>query len=121
MELLITENKSKSLKDLLHFPQTTRVFLQRDYTYGLFINENYLYYDVLTETQREEYFKYPDKGSLTYEITYEQGELVLQAGKTPFNKQKIYKEDIKKIDWEPEEEISSISDIVEQVRKELHK
>lgn len=85
MELLVTENRNACGKNRSN--NTVRVFLQRDYSYGLWINENTLW-ELLPDEQRERY----ELGDGHLEVSFDVAAKILERGRTPFNKQKLYRE-----------------------------
>lgn len=85
MELLITENKG------FNFPNTmVRIFLQKDYWYGYWISEHFLF-NQLNEDQRKKYLDSKEH-SCYIDIDYDTAFKLLECGVTPYTKQVLVKE-----------------------------
>lgn len=89
MELLVTENRMAFGEKM--GLNSVRIFLQRNYDYGLWIDEDILY-ALLTFEQKEQYMNDDSYSGGRFDISMETAQIVLEKGRTPFNKQKLYKE-----------------------------
>lgn len=87
MELLVTEYKNAYGNNRER--NTVRVFLQRDYNYGYWIREDILF-DLLDDEQKQQYVN--DTKSSDFDIAFEIASKILEYGKTPYTKQKLYRE-----------------------------
>lgn len=87
MELLVTEHKNAYCQN--RHMNTVRVFLQRNLDYGLWINEALLI-SFLTEDQKKQYITGNDYKSCHFDVDFETASKILDNGKTPFKKQKLY-------------------------------
>lgn len=89
MELFVTEHKN-ACRENRHM-NTVRVFLQKNYDYGLWIAEDFLY-NLLSIDQKKQYSTGTDYQSGIFDIDFDTASKILDKGKTPFNKQKLYKD-----------------------------
>ena len=86
IELCVSENKSF---DPFRFCRNrVRVFLDRDYRYGLWIDEDYLF-DLLSDEQRKQYLTDRSTQGMYYQISKEVAQQVLDQGHSPYKKQKL--------------------------------
>jgi hypothetical protein len=86
IELCVSENKS--FDPFRFYRNRVRVFLDRDYRYGLWIDEDKLF-DLLSDEQKKQYLNDRSTEGMYYEITREVAEEVLETGHSPYKKQKL--------------------------------
>ena len=84
VELLVTEHKG--VEPELFFRNTVRVFVNRDYTYGLWVGERELF-DMLSEDQKKEYLKPGTYLILQVEVGV--AKKVVEAGVSPYSKDNL--------------------------------
>jgi hypothetical protein len=88
IELLVTENRSNDAK---WFHNTVvRIFIDRDYSYGFWINEDVLY-NLLTPEQQKQYLEDQSYSGGQFDVTFEVAQELIDKGNTPFNKQKLWR------------------------------
>jgi hypothetical protein len=88
IELFVSENKSFDPVRFLR--NRVRVFVDRNYDYGLWIDEDKLF-DLLTIDQKREYLAHR-KGSLTLHISTEIAKKVVEIGTTPYSKSSMLRQ-----------------------------
>lgn len=86
IELCVSENKS--FDPFRFYRNRVRVFLDRDYRYGLWIYEDKLF-DLLSDEQKKQYLTNRSTEGMYYEITKEVAQEVLETGHSPYKKQKL--------------------------------
>lgn len=87
IRIKVTEGKSVgALPHPLHI-RTVRVFVNRDYTYGVFINERTLL-EMLTGEQVSEYLNSTD--SVDLDVSREVAQSILNNGESPYTKQVLF-------------------------------
>ena len=91
-ELFVSENKSF---DPVRFCRNrVRVFLDKNYAYGLWIDEDKLF-DLLSVDQKKQYLTDRTPSGRYYELSPEVAQQVLNTGKTPFSKQTLSTQNLK--------------------------
>ena len=85
-ELCVSENKS--FDPTRFYRNRVRVFLNRDYRYGLWIDEDKLF-DLLSDEQKKQYLTDRTTQGMYYEVSKEIAQKVLEQGHTPYSKQKL--------------------------------
>jgi len=86
IELYVSENKSF---DPFRFCMNrVRVFLDRDYRYGLWIDEDKLF-DLLSDEQKKQYLTDRSTEGMYYKVPKEIAQKILERGHTPYSKQKL--------------------------------
>lgn len=89
IRLLVTENRSK---DPVRFAKNrVRVFLGKDYDYGLWVDEDQLF-DLLSVEQKRSYLFEPMGKSLTFELSSETARKVVDLGYTVESKAKMLRQ-----------------------------
>lgn len=86
IELLVTENRSSDAKWFQR--NVVRIFVDRDYNYGLWINEDILY-NLLTPEQQKQYLEDQSHSGGQFDVSFEVAQQLIDKGNTPFNKQKL--------------------------------
>lgn len=86
IELYVSENKS--FDPVRFYRNRVRVFLNRDYTYGLWIDEDRLF-DLLTEGQMRQYILDRSPKGAYFSVTREVAQEILKRGHTPYAKQNL--------------------------------
>jgi len=81
--LLITEHKSVGTLRTDANARTVRVFINRDYQYGYWVPEGFLF-RLLTPAQQEAYLAAPDQVTLSVPLSV--AEQLQAVGLTPFKK-----------------------------------
>lgn len=89
INLQITENRSK---DPVRFTKNrVRVFINKDFSYGLWIDEDRLF-DLLTFEQKKDYLTVSVKQSLVFSISAEVAKKLVDLGYTVDSKRRILKQ-----------------------------
>lgn len=88
IKLLVTENRSPIKGRTAN--NVVRIFVDGDYGYGLWINENVLY-DLLTPEQQKQYTEEHTFAGAQFEVSFEIAQQLIDKGRTPFNKQKLWR------------------------------
>ncbi len=88
IELLVTENRSNK-KEWFH-NNVVRIFVDRDYSYGYWINEDFLF-NALTPDQQKQYLEDQSYSSGQFEVSFEVAQQLIDKGNTPSNKQKLWR------------------------------
>lgn len=83
MELLVSEHRNAHGD--FRQENTVRIFLQRNYDYGYWINEQ-IVWNVLSKEQQDQYILDTYTSGI-FDIDYETACTLLAFGKTPYNKQ----------------------------------
>lgn len=86
IELCVSENKS--FDPFRFYRNRVRVFLDKDYRYGLWIDEDKLF-DLLSDEQKKQYLNDRSTEGRYYEITREVAQEVLETGHSLYKKQKL--------------------------------
>ncbi len=90
IELLITECKSIGYLNCVNNRyNSVRIFLQRNYDYGLWIDEKFMF-SLLSEDQQKLYLEGDTYKNCTFEISRDIAEKLLEEGYTPYRKQTLY-------------------------------
>jgi hypothetical protein len=84
IELLVGENKS--FDPVRFYRNRVRVFLNRDYSYGLWVDEDKLF-DLLSIDQKKQYLTDRSNQGSYYSLDRETALKVLSIGHTPYQKQ----------------------------------
>lgn len=83
MHIHITEHKSVGTLRPAHVKNCVRVFVDRDYHYGVFIDEHELF-SKLTEDQRVQYLQ--AEGDVQFDVSDIQAQAIIDRGFSPFKK-----------------------------------
>lgn len=87
IKIKVTEGKSVgALPHPLHI-RTVRVFVNQDYTYGVFVNERSLL-EMLTGEQVSEYLNAGD--SVDLDVSRDVAQAILNIGASPYTKQVLF-------------------------------
>lgn len=86
IELLVSENKSYD--PVRFFRNRVRVFVDRNYNYGLWIDEDKLF-EQLTIDQKKQYLTDRSPQGLYYQVSPEVAQKIVDLGNSPYAKQKI--------------------------------
>jgi hypothetical protein len=86
IELLVTENKS--IDPARFYRNRVRVFLDRNYNYGMWVDEDKLF-DLLSLEQKKQYLVDRSPSGCKYNVTREVAQRVLAVGHTHLSKQKL--------------------------------
>lgn len=86
IELFVSENKSFDPVRFLR--NRVRVFVDRNYSYGLWVDEDKLF-DLLTIDQKKQYLTDRTPQGLYYHICSKTAQKVIDLGYTPYDKQKL--------------------------------
>jgi hypothetical protein len=81
IELLVTENKSRD--PVRFYRNRVRVFLAKDYSYGVWVDEDFLF-DTLNEEQKRKYLT--DHSESKFTVTPEVAKKILSKGHSPNHK-----------------------------------
>lgn len=89
INLQITENRSR---DPVRFARNrVRVFLNKDFSYGFWVDEDRLF-DLLTLEQRKDYLTVDIKQSLVFKVSVEVARKIVDFGYTVESKSRIFKQ-----------------------------
>lgn len=83
MQIQVTENKSKGA--LRPFGNTVRVFVNRDFHYGYFVDEK-LVVDLLTPEQQTDYL---GSDKYIFDVSIEAAQKIIDSGATIYEKVKL--------------------------------
>jgi hypothetical protein len=86
IELFISENKSYD--PVRFFKNRVRVFVDRNYDYGLWIDEDRLF-NLLTVEQKKQYLTDRTPQGMYYQLDPRVAQEVVKLGHSPYAKQKI--------------------------------
>lgn len=90
IEILVSENKSWD--PVRFYGNRVRVFVNRDYSYGVWIDEDHLF-DLLDVDQKRQYLADRSPQGLTYKVSREVARKIISQGHSPYTKQTIPMED----------------------------
>lgn len=85
MHLHITEHKSTGSLRPVHIDNCVRVFVDRNYHYGYFINEHELF-SILTEQQQTEYLA--ADLDVQFDVSENQAQTIINQGFSPYKDKK---------------------------------
>jgi hypothetical protein len=86
IELLVTENKSWD--PVRFYRNRVRVFLAKNYNYGVWVDEDFLF-EVLDLEQKKVYLTEHSPSGNKFQVTPEIAKKVLNKGHSPYHKQDI--------------------------------
>lgn len=86
IELLVSENRS--FDPVRFYRNRVRVFIDRDYTYGLWVDEDLLF-DLLSEAQKKQYLTDRTTQGLYFGVTKETAQKIIEIGHSPYLKQRL--------------------------------
>lgn len=86
IELLVSEHKS--FDPVRFYNNRVRVFVDRNYQYGLWIDEDRLF-DLLTQEQKKQYLTDRTTEGMRYFLSREVAQKVIDLGYSPYAKQRL--------------------------------